>query len=170
MITRLTAAMAAFLLVAGCGNGSSAAPPSSAPPVPPPHPVQVTTDPCTLLTEADASAHVGAQVKGTPDDLPNVGRGCRWEAPGGSAYLSVILNTPAFPDLSGTSQRTVDIAGKKGSVLADDGLYCLVYVNGGTPWLQFSSQSAETGVQVAKTYECDRSMPLVQKVMTNLKW
>ncbi|SMC71234.1 DUF3558 family protein [Kibdelosporangium aridum] len=169
MITRLTAAMAALLLAAGCSGDSSSAPPP-APAEPPPAQVQVATDPCTLLTDSDASAHVGAQVNGTPDDLPNVGRGCRWEAPGGAAYLSVILNTPAFPDITTSSQRTVDVAGKKAAVLADDGTYCLVYVNGGTPWLQFSSQSADTGREVAKTFECERSMQLVSKVIANLKW
>ncbi|MCE7004013.1 DUF3558 domain-containing protein [Kibdelosporangium philippinense] len=169
MITRLAAATAALLLAAGCsGDPAPETPP--APEAPPANSVQVATDPCTLLTNEEASAHVGAPVTGVPDDLPNVGRGCRWEAPGGAAYLSVILNTPAFPDVTTTSQRSVDIAGKKASVMADDGLYCLVYVNGGTPWLQFGSQSAQTGREVAKTFECDRSMRLVSKVIANLKW
>ncbi|CAM3428177.1 DUF3558 domain-containing protein [Kibdelosporangium persicum] len=170
MITRLAASLAALLLVAGCGSDSSSTPPPPSSPEARSNTVQIATDPCSLLTNDEATAHVGAPVTGAPDDLPNVGRGCRWEAPGGAAYLSVILNTPTFPDISTSSQRTVDIGGKQGAVLADDGLYCLVYVNGGTPWLQFSSQSADTGKAVARTAECDRSVPVIQKVVANLKW
>lgn len=171
MITRIAVALAALTLVAGCG-GSPEQPPApsgSAPPQTTHNRVQVATDPCTLLTNDEVSAHVGAKVTGVPDDLPTVGRGCRWEAPGGASYVSVILNTPAFPDVS-SARRTVDVGSKKGAVLADDGLYCLIDVNGGTPWLQFSSQSADTGKQVPKTYECDRSLALVRKVATTLKW
>jgi hypothetical protein len=169
--TRIVAACAAVLILAGCsGSEPSSTPPPTAPP-PPPSQIEVTTDPCTLLSEADASAHVGVPVKAAVDDLPNVGRGCRWEAPGGEAYVSLNLNTPKFPDLS-SAQRTLDIGAKKGTVLSDDGLYCLVYVDNGTPWLQFSSQSAQAGAPdpAPKTYECDRSVPVLQKVITSLKW
>jgi hypothetical protein len=93
------------------------------------------------------------------------------EAPGGEAYVSVNLNTPEFPDVS-TARRTLDAGTKKGSVLADDGLYCLVYVDNGPPWLQFSSQSAQAGAPdpAPKTYECDRSTPVLRKVIANVKW
>lgn len=171
MTTRIVAACAAVLMLAGCsGSEPSASPPSTAPP-PPSSQIQVTTDPCTLLSDAEASAHVGVPVKGTVDDLPNVGRGCRWEAPGGEAYVSLNLNTPKFPDVS-SARRTLDVGAKKGSVLADDGLYCLVYVDNGPPWLQFSSQSARAGAPdpAPKTYECDRSAPVLRKVIANLKW
>lgn len=171
MTTRIVAACAAVLLLAGCsGSEPSSSSPSAEQP-PPPSQVQVTTDPCTLLTDAEAGAHVGAAVKATVDDMPNVGRGCRWEAPGGEAYVSINLNTPKFPDVA-SARRTLDIGAKKGSVLADDGLYCLVYVDNGTPWLQFSSQSAQAGAPnpAPKTYECDRSVPVLQKVITSLKW
>ncbi|ALG10097.1 DUF3558 family protein [Kibdelosporangium phytohabitans] len=170
MITRILVPLAALSLLAGCSGSDQPPAAPDAPPPPATNQVNVATDPCTLLTDDEVSAHVGAKVSGVPDDLPTVGRGCRWEAPDGASYVSVILNTPAFPDVSSTARRTVDIGAKKGSVLADDGLYCLVYVNGGTPWLQFGSQSADTGKPVEKTYECDRSMPLVRKVVANLKW
>ena len=176
MTTRLVAACAAVLLLAGCSGSEQSPPPPpptapSAAPAPPPSRVQVATDPCTLLTDAEAGAHVGAPVKGTVDDMPTVGRGCRWEAPGGEAYLSINLNTPKFPDVS-SARRTLDIGAKKGVVLADDGLYCLVYVDNGTPWLQFSSQSAQASAPdpVARTHECDRSKPVLEKVVANLKW
>ncbi|MET0235206.1 MAG: DUF3558 family protein [Kibdelosporangium sp.] len=170
MTTRIVAACAAVLVLAGCsGSEPSAAPPSATPP--PPTQPYVTTDPCTLLTDAEVSAHVGAPVKGAVDDMPNVGRGCRWEAPGGEAYVSLNLNTPKFPDVA-SARRTLDVGAKKGSVLADDGLYCLIYIDNGTPWLQFSSQSAQAGAPdpAPRTYECDRSVPLLRKVVTALKW
>ena len=124
MNQRVMAACAAVLLLAGCSGSESAGPPPPAPSSPAPPPVAVTTDPCSLLTDAEAGVHVGVPVTGVADDMPGVGRGCRWEAPGGAAYVSVNLNTPAFPDVS-TARRTLqfkELSGQTWLGLARDGL------------------------------------------------
>jgi hypothetical protein len=157
---------AVLLTMAACGSEPVRSRPTGTPPS--------TVDPCTLLTDAEVTTHLGGtQATHKTDDLAGVGRGCRWDTQGSDASVSVLLNQAPLPDKDTTSaKRTVDVSGKPGYVQADDGRYCLVYISGGQTWFQFTSQSAKKGLPdpLPKTYECDRSVPVMAKVLSKLGW
>lgn len=156
----------AALLVAGAAACGSTAPAVSAAP-----PATSQTDPCAVLTDADASTHLDATATHKTDDLPEISRGCRWQTTGSDAYVSIMLSPAPFPEVK-NPKRTLDIGGKPATILAEDGRYCLVYVNGGANWMQFSSQSARAGLPdpLPRTYECDRSIAVVAKVVPQVAW
>jgi hypothetical protein len=154
---------AAALLVAGlaaCGSPEPAAPAATP-----------QTDPCALLTDADAGTHLGGTATHKTDDLPGISRGCRWETTGSDAYVFITLSPEPFPEVK-NPKRTLDVGGKPATILAQDGRYCLIYVNGGADWMQFSSQSARASLPdpLPKAYECDRSIAVVTKVVPQAGW
>lgn len=159
--------IAAVMVLASCSDEAA---PASAPP---PSGEWSKVDPCGLLADGEVAAHLSAAaVKPERDDVPGVGPGCTWLATDSPATLSVSLYEPPFRERDiERAKRKVDVGGKPAYVQADDKDYCLAYLDGGRAWVQLASDSASKDESsLPKTFECDRSFPVLEKVIKKLGW
>lgn len=118
--------------------------------------------PCGELSDADVSAHLGGPVRHERADQRDVGKGCRWEMTGTDSYILLQLHNPPFPGEK-DAKRMTKIGGAVAAIQVDDGGRCLVNLDGGDSWLKFTSQSG-------RPQECDRVMPLLEKLVVALMW
>jgi hypothetical protein len=130
------------------------------------------TDACTVLSDAEISAHLrGQEAKPAREDTRDRPT-CVWRG-NANDKVRMVLWQPPFPEVqTGNAKRTLDIGGKPGYVTSQTSLSCLVDVNAGTAWIQFDTHAPlpKDGPGPADGAECDRVVDLATAAIKKLGW
>ena len=123
-------------------------------------------EPCTLADDATLAPLLTAGAgEGTATDSPER-RACTWGKP--EALNTVTITTTSAPQPV-DPLRTIDVEGLEGRALAESKYQCILEVTTDAGTLSIETKFGLDATANPDT-SCDRSVPLAEHALTQLKW